>query len=133
MCEYDQLRWYYCLRVFGRNNSLTVSVLLLGKNQHEGRLATAMLIISALIINRFIMFAIVIIIIIMTIISYLHWFSVHDYARKRGREGGREGERASKRLTSIFSTILGCDSPGRLQGDGGDEWLAEVCHQDNQR
>ena len=81
----------------------------------------------------------------MTILSYLHWFSVHYYERKRGREREREteegrererereGERASERLTSIFSTILGCDSPGRLQGDGGDEWLAEVCHQDNQR
>ena len=52
--------WYYCLRVFGRNNSLPVSVLLLGKNQHEKRLAAAMLIISALIINQFILFAIVI-------------------------------------------------------------------------
>ena len=52
--------------------------------------------------------------------------------REGGREGGRERGREKERDLHP-SSPLGCDSPGRLQGDGGYEWLAEVCHQDNQR
>ena len=33
----------------------------------------------------------------MTIISYLHWFSVHYYERKRGRERERETEEGRER------------------------------------
>lgn len=29
-------------------------------------------------------------------------------------------------------SVSGCDSPGWLYGGGGDEWIAEVCHQNNQ-
>ena len=117
--------WYCCLRVFGRNNGLFLSVLLLGKKQHETRLAlAAVLIMSILITNH----------LFCLLVADLHYLSMCDCVCVWERERVREREREREKLTYIHLLWpLGCYSPWRLQGDRGNERLTEVCHQDHQR